>query len=304
MEPRSQPSGTLFVVATPIGNLGDITFRAIEILKGVDVIAAEGVNRTRGLCQHYGIRTKVRRFNQHNQRRRAQELLSLLKAGRDVALVTNAGTPGISDPGSYLVSKALEAGISVSAVPGPSAVTAALSVAGIPSERFVFLGFLPARQGPRCKELSRWRAHGLPLALFEAPHRVKDTLADIVEIMGDPQVVLLRELTKAYEEIRRQKASEILASSTLEEIKGEIVIVVPGRAEKDGSLEPKIMEDIKSLMKEEGTPLKEVATRLSEQTGLPYRKLYKACLEVRRLEEAKDTDSKSGRHGREQEIKG
>ena len=286
MEPRSQLSGTLFVVATPIGNLGDITFRAVEILKGVDVIAAEGVNRTRGLCQYYGIKTKVRRFNQHNQRRRAQEFLSLLKAGRDVALVTNAGTPGISDPGAFLVSKALEAGISVSVVPGPSAVTAALSVAGIPSERFVFLGFLPAREGPRRRELSRWRAQGLPLVLFEAPHRLKDTLADIVEIMNDPQVALLRELTKAYEEVRRQKASEILASLGLKGIKGEIVLVVQSKADKDDPLDSNVMEDIKHLMKKEGTPLREVATRLSEQTGLPYRRLYKACLEVRRLEGA------------------
>ncbi|RLB23278.1 MAG: 16S rRNA (cytidine(1402)-2'-O)-methyltransferase [Deltaproteobacteria bacterium] len=286
MEPRSQLSGTLFVVATPIGNLGDITFRAVEILKGVDVIAAEGVNRTRGLCQYYGIKTKVRRFNQHNQRRRAQEFLSLLKAGRDVALVTNAGTPGISDPGAFLVSKALEAGISISVVPGPSAVTAALSVAGIPSERFVFLGFLPAREGPRRRELSRWRTQGLPLVLFEAPHRLKDTLADIVEIMNDPQVALLRELTKAYEEVRRQKASEILASLGLKGIKGEIVLVVQSKADRDDLLDPKVMEDIKHLMKKEGTPLREVATRLSEQTGLPYRRLYKACLEVRRLEGA------------------
>ncbi len=286
MEPRSQLSGTLFVVATPIGNLGDITFRAVEILKGVDVIAAEGVNRTRGLCQYYGIKTKVRRFNQHNQRRRAQEFLSLLKAGRDVALVTNAGTPGISDPGAFLVSKALEAGISVSVVPGPSAVTAALSVAGIPSERFVFLGFLPAREGPRRRELSRWRTQGLPLVLFEAPHRLKDTLVDIMEIMNDPQVALLRELTKAYEEVRRQKASEILASLGLKGIKGEIVLVVQSKADKDDPLDSKVMEDIKHLMKKEGTPLREVATRLSEQTGLPYRRLYKACLEVRRLEGA------------------
>ncbi|RLB17431.1 MAG: 16S rRNA (cytidine(1402)-2'-O)-methyltransferase, partial [Deltaproteobacteria bacterium] len=286
MEPRSQLSGTLFVVATPIGNLGDITFRAVEILKGVDVIAAEGVNRTRGLCQYYGIKTKVRRFNQHNQRRRAQEFLSLLKAGRDVALVTNAGTPGISDPGAFLVSKALEAGISVSVVPGPSAVTAALSVAGIPSERFVFLGFLPAREGPRRRELSRWRTQGLPLVLFEAPHRLKDTLVDIMEIMNDPQVALLRELTKAYEEVRRQKASEILASLGLKGIKGEIVLVVQSEADKDDPLDSKVMEDIKHLMKKEGTPLREVATRLSEQTGLPYRRLYKACLEVRRLEGA------------------
>jgi len=203
-----------------------------------------------------------------------------------VALVTNAGTPGISDPGAFLVSKALEAGISISVVPGPSAVTAALSVAGIPLERFVFLGFLPAREGPRRRELSRWRTQGLPLVLFEAPHRLKDTLADIVEIMNDPQVALLRELTKAYEEVRRQKASEILASLGLKGIKGEIVLVVQSKADKDDPLDSNVMEDIKHLMKKEGTPLREVATRLSEQTGLPYRRLYKACLKIRRLEGA------------------
>ncbi len=275
-------AGTLFVVATPIGNLGDITFRAIEVLKSVDLIAAEGVNRTRALCRHYGINTAVRRFNQHNQKRRLPELLSLLNSGGRVALVTNAGTPGISDPGAFFVSKALAEGIRVTPVPGASAVTAALSVAGTGAERFLFLGFLPTKQGQRRKELGRWREAGVPIVIYEAPHRITETLTDIREILGDPVVILLRELTKVHEEVTRGRTSDILRSLADKEVRGEFVLVLEAQASSEMDLDKELIERISQIAIQDNRSIKDIAKEVSVDTGIPFRKIYKIALEVRR----------------------
>lgn len=275
-------AGTLFVVATPIGNLGDITFRAIEVLKSVDLIAAEGVNRTRALCRHYGIKTAVRRFNQHNQKRRLPELLSLLNSGGRVALVTNAGTPGISDPGAFFVSKALAEGIRVTPVPGASAVTAALSVAGTGAERFLFLGFLPVKQGQRRKELQRWREAGVPIVIYEAPHRITETLTDIREILGDPVVILLRELTKVHEEVTRGRTSDILRSLADKEVRGEFVLVLEAQASSEMDLDKELIERISQIATQDNRSIKDIAKEVSVDTGIPFRKIYKIALEVRR----------------------
>ena len=275
--------GTLFVVATPIGNLGDITLRAIDVLKSVDIIAAEGVNRTRALCRHYGIKTVVKRFDQHNQRRRLPEILGLLRSGSSVALVSNAGTPGISDPGAFLVSKALAEGIKVTPVPGPSAVTAALSVSGTGAERFLFLGFPPAKKGQRIKELRRWSTAQIPIVIYEAPHRIVNTLIDIREAFSDPDLVLFRELTKIHEEVKRGKASEIIASLTHDEVKGEFVLVVQPRAgSMEKSLEEEVLVKLEQMVTEGAKSLKDIATEISKQTGIPYRKVYKISLEIKR----------------------
>ena len=275
-------TGTLFVVATPIGNLGDITFRAIEVLKSVDLIAAEGVNRTRALCRHYGINTAIRRFNQHNQKRRLPELLSLLNSGGQVALVTNAGTPGISDPGAFFVSKALAEGIKVTPVPGASAVTAALSVAGIGAERFLFLGFLPSKQGARRKELERWRDVGVPIVIYEAPHRITETLTDVLEVLDDPVVVLLRELTKVHEEVTRGRASEILRSLANKEVRGEFVLVLETQAPSKIELDRDVIQKISQVATKTNRSIKDIAREVSTETGIPFRKIYKIVLEMRR----------------------
>jgi len=275
-------AGTLFVVATPIGNLGDITFRAIEVLRGVDLIAAEGVNRTRALCRHYGINTTVRSFNQHNQKRRVPELLAFLKSGKQVALVTNAGTPCISDPGAFLVDKALAEAIKVVPIPGVSAVTSALSVSGLGAERFVFMGFLPAKQGQRRRELSKWGNTGIPIVIYEAPHRILHTLEDIKELLGDPVVVLAKELTKLHEEINRARASDLLESLRDEQIRGEFVLILgPQGGPSTGDKDEMVKMIGRMLDGGEGS-VRDIARHISERTGWPFRRVYKIALEIQR----------------------
>ncbi len=282
MSDKAEP-GTLFVVATPIGNLEDITLRALRVLKEASIIAAENVERTRRLCRHYGIKTRVFSFNQHNWKRRAPHLLELLSSGEDVALVSDAGTPGVSDPGGVLVSLAAERGIKAVPIPGPSAVSAALSVAGLPSTGFVFLGFLPVRAGARKRELERWSKEPLPLVIFEAPHRLKQTLQALAETMGSRKVVLLREMTKLFEEVKRGSAEELLQEQEQKEIKGEITLVVTGSLKgASNEVDEALSSEIQQLLIKDGKGVTEVAELLSQREGIPYRRVYKMCLETKR----------------------
>jgi 16S rRNA (cytidine1402-2'-O)-methyltransferase len=219
-------SGTLYVVATPIGNLEDITLRALRVLRESTVIAAEDTRRTRTLLARHGITTPVVSYFEHNKLRRGPELCGRLEAGEDVALVTDAGTPGISDPGFHLVRLARHAGLPVVPVPGPSAVTAALSAAGIPGDRFAFEGFLPVKRGRRLARLRALQALGRPVVLYESPHRVAATLEALAEVFGDAEVVLARELTKQFEEFRRGTAAELAARIRREGARGEITLMV------------------------------------------------------------------------------
>src|SRR5512139_3188738 len=196
---RDGATGTLFIVSTPLGNLEDITLRALRILKEVDWIAAETVEHTRNLCRHYGIATKLTSFNQHNQRTKGPELVEALKSGRRVALVTNAGTPAVSDPGVGLVSRALKEGVRVSTVPGPSAVTSALSISGMRADTFLFCGFLSPRSGKRKKQMLALRSLPHTLVFFEAPHRLTGMLEDLREVLGNRAMVLHKEMTKFFE---------------------------------------------------------------------------------------------------------
>lgn len=219
--------GTLYVVATPLGNLEDITLRALRVLKEADLIAAEDTRRTRTLLVRYGIATPTTSYFEHNRARKAPYLLRLLREGKTVALVTDAGTPGISDPGADLVRAAREAGIPVVPIPGPSAVTAALSVAGLPADRFVFEGFLPVKAGRRLARLRELRALGRTVVIYEGPHRVPETLAAIREVFGPVEVVLARELTKQFEEIRRGPPEALLAAFGERPIRGEVTLILP-----------------------------------------------------------------------------
>ena len=184
--------GTLYVVSTPIGNLEDITLRALRILKEVDLIAAESVEHTRALCRHFGIETRLTGYNQHNQGVKGPALIRKLQQGSSIALVTNAGTPGVSDPGVLLARQAAEGGIRISPVPGPSAVTAALSVSGMRGESFVFCGFLSSRAGKRRGELKELASEKRTLVFFEAPHRIEETLQDLQEVLGDRPMLLIQ----------------------------------------------------------------------------------------------------------------
>ncbi len=270
----------LHVVSTPLGNLEDITLRALKILKNVDMIAAENVGHTRKLCDHYGIRTRVTRYNQHNQKVKGPELIRQMRAGSRVALVTDAGAPGVSDPGGYLVRLAADESIAVTPVPGPSAVTGALSISGFPAEQFLFVGFLPPKKGKRRKALQEISAEHRTMVFFEAPHRLKAMLGDLLDLLGNRQLVIVREMTKLYEEILRGSLTEILEALPEDKIKGELTLVVQGK-EAGGKIKeiPEgVLERIDDLMKNDGMSVRDIAETISSEERLSYRLVYKACL--------------------------
>lgn len=280
---RDERSGTLYVVSTPIGNLEDITLRAINVLRKVDIIAAESVGHTRGLCQYHNIKTKLTRYNQHNQKTKAPELIRRLKSGQGVAVVTDAGTPGISDPGVYMIHLAAKEKIPVSPIPGPSAVIAALSVSGLPSEQFLFQGFLPNKSGKRKRALSELASETRTMVFFEAPHRIRVMLEDVKEVLGDRQMVMLREITKAFEDIKRGPVSEVLAHLTPDRVRGEFTLVVRGKeATRDKTLSRGLLDRIENLLKEEARSIRDIAALLSKEEGIAYREIYKECIAMKR----------------------
>src|SRR5437868_6608700 len=203
-------AGTLYIVATPIGNLEDITQRALRVLREVDLIACEDTRHTRKLLNHLGIETKTISYHEHNERERADELCALLESEQDVAIVSDAGTPLISDPGFRVVNLAIEKGIAVVPVPGASALAAALSASGLASDQFFFAGFLPPRATARIVVLEKLRSIDATLIFYEAPHRIAATLRDALAVLGDREAVIARELTKLYEEFARRKLSELI----------------------------------------------------------------------------------------------
>jgi 16S rRNA (cytidine1402-2'-O)-methyltransferase len=277
-------AGTLYVVSTPIGNLEDITLRALKVLGDVERIAAESVDHTRVLCERYGIKTRLTPYNQHNRKSRGPELLRQLKSGRDVALVTNAGAPGVSDPGVFLVSRALNEGIRVSPVPGPSAVTAALSAAGLRAERFLFYGFLSQKQGRRRKELKALENQPHTLVFFEAPHRLVASLEDMLDVFGDRPLVLFKEMTKMFEQVMGGTLGELLEwVRSAGEIRGEYTLVVAGREKREeAGLDQEIEERIDHMLKSGGMSVRDMAQKISSETGLDYRNVYRACIQRKR----------------------
>jgi 16S rRNA (cytidine1402-2'-O)-methyltransferase len=224
--------GVLYIVSTPIGNMEDITLRALRILKEVDLIAAEDTRRTGLLLKHFGIQTPLTSYFEGNELKKRGYILSKLKEDKNIALVSDAGTPGISDPGFRLIQLVIENKIPIVPIPGPSAVVTALSVSGLPTDAFLFKGFLPHKSKKRrdlLKELEEVRE---TLILYESPHRLSETLKDILEILGDREIVLTRELTKVYEEILRGKVSQIQNLIGERKLKGEITLVVEGKTRK------------------------------------------------------------------------
>jgi len=219
--------GCLYVVSTPIGNLGDITYRAVEVLRNAAVIASEDTRRTSILSRQYDIKTPRRSFNDHNVKSRVPEFLKKLKSGEDVALVSDAGTPGISDPGYVLIRSCIDNGITVTSVPGPAALVAALVISGLPTERFVFEGFLPVKKGRKTR-LELLADEKRTIILYESPHRIKRTLADIAAFLGDRDIAVIREITKMFEEVLRMKVSEAIEHFRLKKPRGEFVLVIRG----------------------------------------------------------------------------
>ena len=216
----------LYIVSTPIGNLKDITLRALETLKGVDLIAAEDTRHTKILLDAYDIQKPLTSFFEHNEDAKTKHLIGLMKEGKKIALVSDAGTPGISDPGYPLIRAAQEAGIKIEVVPGPTALVMALTASGLPMHSFIFEGFLPVKSGGRRKKMEEWKGLGRTVIFYESPHRLLKTLKDIVEVLDDPTVVCARELTKKFEEVKKGPATELLQHFTLHPPKGEFVVLI------------------------------------------------------------------------------
>ncbi len=270
--------GVLYIVATPIGNLEDITLRALRILKEVDLIAAEDTRHTKTLLNHYGIHTPLTSYYDHNEKTKAHALVARLEQGENVALVSDAGTPTLSDPGYRLVRESVEAGVNVVPVPGTSALTAVLSASGLPTDRFVFEGFLSAKKRERRERLQGLREESRTLVFYEAPHRLKGSLQDLLEVLGDREVVLGREVTKIYEEFIRGRLSEVTALAGRREWRGEITLVVKGSEGRKAPPEDLLMAEIQRLRRK-GMRVKEIAELLGERFSYPKREVYRLALE-------------------------
>ncbi len=232
-ETESKKAGTLYLVPTPIGNLGDITSRALEIIKAVELIACEDTRITGKLLSLYGVKKKMLSYHNFNEQARLPQLLSVLTAGGDVAIISDAGSPGLSDPAYRIIRAAIDNGIKISPLPGANSVIPALTASGLPLDRFFFEGFLPQKSAARKNRLAKLRELDHTLIFFESPFRIEKTVADLLEVLGDRPACLAREISKMYEEFIRGKLSEILAQVSRRRLKGEFVIVVAGHLRKE-----------------------------------------------------------------------
>ncbi|MDD5224095.1 MAG: 16S rRNA (cytidine(1402)-2'-O)-methyltransferase [bacterium] len=274
-------AGRLYVIGTPIGNLEDITLRALRVLKEADLIAAEDTRRTRQLLAHYEIRKPVLSYHKFNSRASAPQIISALREGRRVALVTDAGTPGVSDPGSYLVQRAAAEGIRVEPVPGPSAVTAALSASGFYGDAFRFAGFPPARKGERREFLAGLRFEEDTLIFFESPQRLSALLADLVEIMGNREAVVVRELSKVHEEFCRGPLADLAARFSESPPLGEITVILAGREEEKETVpEIPLGDELRKYLRA-GFPESEVLELVAFMKKIPKRTVYREMLKLK-----------------------
>ncbi len=272
------PRGRLFVVATPIGNMEDITLRAIKVLKGADVVAAEDTRVARKLLGHYGISRPVESYFEHNEREKAPLLVGQMMEGAKVALISDAGTPGISDPGYRLVRLAADNSIPVEPVPGPSALAAALSVSGLPTDRFTFLGFAPSAEGRRKSFFLSLRGEAHTYVMYESPKRIMKTLECAIEMLGDVEACLVREMTKRFEEVLRGALGSIIAALKDREVKGEITLIL--RTEKPVVAKAGLEAEIERLLAS-GLALKEIAKAVALERGIPKSEAYKEALKVK-----------------------
>jgi 16S rRNA (cytidine1402-2'-O)-methyltransferase len=277
----SMSEGKLFVCATPIGNLKDITLRVLETLKEVNLIAAEDTRQTRKLLTRYGIKTPLTSYHEHNEVTKGKELLRKLEGGQDIALVSDAGMPGLADPGHRLIKTCLEVGIGVEVLPGPSAFLTALVVSGLPTDSFIYRGFLPRKKSERVRALKEFSNEKRTLVFYESPHRLEGLLVDALEVLGDRRMVLARELTKKFEEIIRGSISQVLERLREGKLKGEMVVVMEGVGKE------KSLVDIGSLgsrviwLMREGFTRREAVKKIAEEEGVSPRMLYEAVKRVK-----------------------
>jgi len=266
---------TLYIVATPIGNMEDISLRALRILSQVSLIAAEDTRKTRRLLAAYGITTKLTSYHDHNTKTKLPYLLQRLQA-QDIALVSEAGMPGISDPGYELVMAAIESGIPIVPIPGASVLVTAIAVSGLPSDQFIYLGFLPRRKGQRGRLLKQIAKEGRTILAFEAPHRLLSTLEDILAVLGDRRLALCRELTKIHEEVFRGTVSQAIAHFA--EPRGEFTLVIEGKGQKRRPAED--FEDELRRLHQKGLSAKEAISQVAKATGASKKELYRLWLKL------------------------
>jgi 16S rRNA (cytidine1402-2'-O)-methyltransferase len=280
--------GTLYLISTPIGNLEDITYRALRMLAEVELIACEDTRHTRKLLNHYGINTRTISYHEHNERERAAELLGLIESGSDVAVVSDAGTPGISDPGFRLVQRAIESRVRVVPVPGPSALVTALVTSGLPTDEFFFGGFLPARSGARRARLSELRSFPATLIFYEGPHRIAATLKDAYQILGEREAVVARELTKIHEEIARGRLSELAERfSSPEHARGEMVLIIDRTAiesEDENDATTVSIAALVTALEAEGLDHRAAHKRAARELGISRDEAYRRLVSERSQE--------------------
>ncbi|MFH1090858.1 MAG: 16S rRNA (cytidine(1402)-2'-O)-methyltransferase [Pseudomonadota bacterium] len=272
--------GTLFIVATPLGNLEDLTYRAARVLSEVELVAAEDTRRTRKLMAHLGLRTKLVSYREQNHHKILPQVIEVLARGGQVALVTDAGTPGISDPGVWLVVEAARNGAAVAPIPGPSAVIAALSAAGLPAGSFLFAGYPPVRKKARLAFFEELSAQPRTLVFFEAPHRLAESLSDAALVLGDRPAALCREMTKINEEILRGRLMDLAEEIHRRQpaLKGEITLVVAGR---EGAVEKRLSaEELAGLIKGDHRPVREIVAELADCAALSRSELYRLVLRL------------------------
>ena len=285
---KNKDGGILYICGTPIGNLEDITLRALKILKEVKLIAAEDTRHTKKLLNHYQINTKITSYYEYNKFKKAPYLVEILKNGQDIALVSDAGMPGISDPGYVFINLALKNNIKIIPVPGVSALITALIVSGLPTDKFVFEGFLPRKIKERKRYFKSIENEERTVIFYETPHRLKRALKDMLEIWGDRKIVIARELTKMYEEIIRGKLSQVLTEISTKEIKGEITLIVQGGIKKKGNdtidflKNECIMEEYLKKLKNQGYSNKEIIKITQEKLDIPKNLIYKKLLEMKK----------------------
>ncbi|MEA2022495.1 MAG: 16S rRNA (cytidine(1402)-2'-O)-methyltransferase [Candidatus Caldatribacteriota bacterium] len=280
--------GILYICGTPIGNLSDITLRALTTLKEVDLIAAEDTRHTQKLLNHYKIKKPVTSYHEHNKFKKTNYLINILCKGKKVALVSDAGMPGISDPGYVLINSAIEEKIEIIPIPGVSASLTALVVSGLIKNSFIFEGFLPRKSNDRKKYLKKNKDEKRTMIIYESPHRIKKTLADILEIWGDRKIALTRELTKKFEEIIRGSVSDVLTKIKQKGIKGEITLVIQGKIEQEGKTsdefikEEKIIEEHLKKLVRKGYSNKEIIEMSKEKLNIPKNIIYKKLLKIKK----------------------
>jgi 16S rRNA (cytidine1402-2'-O)-methyltransferase len=296
MDKLAGGAGTLYVVATPIGNLGDITLRALEVLKAVDLVAAEDTRKTARLLSHFKLKAALISYHEHNEAARTAELLRRLQQGASIALVTNAGTPGVSDPGYRLVTAAADAGLRVVPIPGVTAAAAALSASGLATDAFVFAGFLPKKAGPRLRQIQALAADPRTVILYESPQRIVALVEDLVAGFGDRRAVLAREMTKLHEEFIRGRLCEVLAVlQSRAEIKGECTLLVAGRPAAEPSAWDAAREDLRQALQSGSRGLSELAREVAHLHGLPRQAAYAEALKIKAELAASENDSAPSR---------